>query len=136
MPFTPLPPAGSYDVRMAHLEGCLIIVTPNLIRRNIPSIHGPFDSLDADVHVVDGEHAGQTFPGMGITGQGLIRRLEPLIGHTPTAMVLGRLTKQPTKGGKTFWTLLEPTDADVALAERTFPNLAEPAATQAPPPPF
>jgi hypothetical protein len=107
---------------MKDFEGALLIVVPNKVEKGIPSNTGePFDAVDCATYVCDGPHAGHEDPGLWFIGKALQNQLEPLVGKNE-GPILGRLV---IPAGKRYRILVDPTDEDIALAERMFPQFAD-----------
>jgi hypothetical protein len=111
---TPGSPTNTSDrVQWEDLNGCLLIIDVHDVIRDITTVHGVADAISADVSVVDGQGAGQTYKDILVFPRVLKGQLEERIGKR----VLGRLGQGEAKGGKTApWRLADATPQDTATA--------------------
>ena len=120
MAFTKPPVNRGADIIFLDLEGDLQAVVPLKVQLNVPARSGEtFDAVECDVYPCDGRHAGTVINSMWLIGKALQGQLAPFAGTG--IVVLGRLVKPD---GKRYRILAEPTDDDVALATKTWPELA------------
>lgn len=106
-------PAGD-QFKVSDHVGCLVLIYSREYRENIVTNAGTTDAVAADVHVLDGTDAGQSFRNTLIFGRALIPSLRGAIGGDP---VLGRIGQGVAQPGKTAPWMLQPfEDADAAKA--------------------
>lgn len=113
MPFsTPAAPSGGIDLK-AHLQA-LILVEPVSLEEKVQTVHGPSDAIKANVHVLDGAGAPESYAETLIFPKILVGQLKSQIGQK----VLGRLGQGTAKPGQSApWVLNEASAEDIAKAE-------------------
>jgi hypothetical protein len=109
-------PAASTGIEWAALKGSLLLITVHEVRKEIATSFGVTDAIAADVEVLDGPEAGNTYNDTLIFPRVLQSQLAKSVGGQ---MVLGRLGQGQAKPGQTApWTLVAATDADNQLGVR------------------
>lgn len=113
MPFqAPAAPSGGIDLK-AHLQA-LILVEPISLEEKVSTVHGPSDAIKANVHVLDGPGAPESYSETLIFPKILVGQLKSAIGQK----VLGRLGQGTAKAGQSApWILNEASADDIAKAE-------------------
>lgn len=107
-------PSQGDQVKMSELIGSLILVYVREVRENVPTSFGPSDAVAADVHVLDGPQAGESYENTLIFQKALIGSLRGAAGGDP---VLGRVGQGTAKPGQSPPYILQPyTPADAAVA--------------------
>lgn len=120
------------DVRITSFDGMLLLLRPTAFMEAVPTTFGPSDAVEADMIVLDGRGAGETYTGVRIFQRMMINQLRSKVGSG--RMVLGRLGLGPAKQGQSPpWLLLDPTEDDQKLARA---YLAKAAAVNHDEPPF
>lgn len=113
------PATGGARIDWHSVKGNLLVLVPIDIKRDIPTKLGdPTDAIVADVHILDGDRAGDWEPGVWVFPKVLKAQLEPKVDATGAEMVLGRLGQEPTTKGSPAWKLADPTAADGEAAQR------------------
>ena len=108
-------PATPTGLNFGELNDSLLLVWAHRVEKDVSTVHGPKNAIAADVHVVDGRHAGEVFRDTLIFPAVLVTQLKGSVGSgDPT---LGRLTQGVAKKGQSPpWILPEPTDDELKLA--------------------
>lgn len=115
------PAAGGARIDWHSVKGNLLVLVPIDIKRDIPTKLGdPTDAIVADVHILDGDRAGDWEPGVWVFPKVLKAQLEPKVAADGSEMVLGRLGQEPTTKGSPAWKLADPTAADGEAAQRWY----------------
>jgi len=114
MGFKQPPQSSGPDLKA--LYGSLLLITS--LRTELRNTKfGEKEALFADMVVLDGEHAGETYENFPIWGVWLIDQLKPLIGSGDRQ--LGRLSQLPAQPGQSAaWALDGFTDDDEQRAVR------------------
>jgi hypothetical protein len=108
------PSAGGDQVKVNEIIGALVLVHVREYREGIVTSFGPSDAVAADVHVLDGAKAGESFENTLIFQKALIGALRSAAGGQP---VLGRIGQGTAKPGQSPPYILQPyTEQDAALA--------------------
>lgn len=126
------PSQGGDQVKVPELIGALVLVYVREYRENITTSYGLSDAIAADVHVLDGPKAGESFENTLIFQKALIGALRGAIGGDP---VLGRIGQGVAKPGQSAPYILQPftaQDAAVATAWINSRPKFQPAAAPAP----
>jgi hypothetical protein len=101
-------PAASSGIEWASLNGALLIVEPTEVVHDINTDYGTTNAVRANVHVIDGEHAGTTYDDTLVFPKVLQSQLSSRVGQK----VLGRLGQGQAKKGQSPPWKLEPGDSD------------------------
>jgi hypothetical protein len=135
-------PASATGLDLKTLNGALLLFDVKEVAHDITTAFGPTDAVRADVAVLDGSQAGETFNDTLVFPKVLQSQLRPALG----GKVLGRLGQGQAKPGQSApWVLSDPTDADRQLGlqwlSRTTvaapaPVASQPAAATAGAPPW
>jgi hypothetical protein len=97
-------PAASSGIEWAALNGCLLVVEPVEVVKDIVTNFGPTDAVRATVTVVDGPKAGEKFEDTLVFPKVLQSQLNSRIGQK----VLGRLGQGQAKPGQSAPWMLNP----------------------------
>lgn len=120
-------PASSTGITFADYKGRLLMFDVKSVETDVQTSFGPKDAVRADVTVIDGDSAGETFNDALIFPSVLIGQIRGAVGRK----VLGRLEQGNAKPGQQPpWKLADPTEDDKAAAR------AQLAKTQELNPPF
>jgi hypothetical protein len=108
-------PATPSGLKLDDLHGSLLVINPLRVETGVTTSFGSKDAVVADVHVIDGDHAGDVFRNTMIWPAVLQGQLRSSIGGNP---VLGRLGKGSViKSGQSApWVLADATEQDEELA--------------------
>ena len=107
-------PSAGDQVKMAEIVGSLVLIYVHELREDIQTTFGPADAVAADVHVLDGAKAGESYENTLIFQKALIGALRGGIGGDP---VLGRVSQGTAKPGQSPPYILQPyTQQDAAIA--------------------
>jgi hypothetical protein len=122
-------PASATGLDLKGLQGALLLIDVHSVESGITTTFGPTDAVRADVAVLDGPLAGETYTDTLIFPKVLQSQLRSMVG----GKVLGRLGQGQAKPGQSApWVLGDPTEADRQLGlqwlSRT--TMTAPAATQ------
>jgi len=126
------PSAATESVKVADLNGKLLIIEPVEYKTGIQTVHGDADAIEVNLVNLDDntEHNNVLFFNVALKNA-----LKSKIGHK----VLARIGQGQAKSGKSApWILLDATNDAVAVAKANayigavVPPLATPAAAQAP----
>jgi hypothetical protein len=111
---TPKSGGGGSGFSLGDHDGQLLLIIPTGWADQIATEYGPSDALECDVALLSGDAAGTTFPD-SLIFQSLRNGLKRQMGE----LVLGRLGRGEKKPGRDApWILTDPTDEDIAGAER------------------
>ncbi|WP_214322062.1 hypothetical protein [Nonomuraea sediminis] len=111
-------PASASGVKITDYEGQLLLLTPQVVEKDIPTAYGPAEATTVKLAVLDGNDAGLEFEGVKIFQKALQGQLRAKVGTG--RMVLGRLGRGTAKAGQSApWLLADPTEGDKQTA-RTF----------------
>jgi hypothetical protein len=114
--------------KVADNEGRLVLVQGTDYLLQQPTDYGIVDIAEGDVVVLDGPEAGREYDGARFFQSALRSSVKRTIGKDP---LLGRIGKGQKKGTNSPpWLFMEPTDADIAVAEKY--QADHPAETTAP----
>lgn len=106
------PSAGS---KITDYEGCLLLITPNEVEKEVLTKYGPADATSVDYVVLDGEDAGEEYKAQRVFQKGLQGQMRDRVGTGKK--VLGRLGRgQAREGQDPPWLLTDPTEDDAKLA--------------------
>lgn len=126
------PAAPSSGIDLAKHLGALLLVDVLGVEADIKTVHGLSSAISANVHVLDGPGAGESYQDALLFPKVLQSQLKKSIGQK----VLGRLTQGVAKPGQDPpWLLGEASATDTAVAEAWVARSA-PAVTSAAQPPF
>ncbi len=106
-------PASTSGIQFADLKGRLLLIEPLGIETDIPTQYGSADAVRANLHVLDGEDAGESYMDTLI----FPRVLRSQLKSASTKYVLGRLGQGERKPGQSPpWKLTEATPGDEKVA--------------------
>lgn len=118
-------PATATGLDLKALLGSLLLVEVHSIETGIPTSFGASDAVRADVAVLDGDQAGETYNDTLVFPKVLQSQLKSRVG----GKVLGRLGQGQAKPGQSApWVLQEPTEADKQLATQWITQVSTPSA--------
>jgi len=110
---TPAPTGSGFSPKDHH--GRLLLIVPEDYQTGIKTAYGESDAVACSVAVLDGDQAGETFPGTLIFSSVLRSQLRPRLGEK----VLGRLGQGEAKPGQSPpWILDDPTSDDIEVGTR------------------
>lgn len=111
--FTEPAPPGE-GIQWEKHKGALLLVEPLELEEAVKTVHGEKDAVSANVSVIDGPGAGESYEECLIFPAVLVTQTKRKIG----AKVLGRLGQGNKKPGQNApWMLEKASESDVALAE-------------------
>jgi hypothetical protein len=115
-------PATPSGLKLDELNGALLLIWAHRVEKDIATVHGPKDAIAADVHVLDGDHAGEVYRDTLVFPAVLQAQLRSSVGSgDPT---LGRLGKGLAKKGQSApWLLVDASDDDEKRAAVHVANL-------------
>jgi hypothetical protein len=97
-------PGTSEFVDWKDINGELLVIEVEEFVKGVPTVHGDNDAIRADLHVLTGELAGETYEGTLIFGRSMIPQLRKREGE----MVLARLGQGAKQKGKNApWQLIK-----------------------------
>jgi len=116
-------PATPTGLNFKELNDSLLLVWAHRVEKDVSTVHGPKDAIGGDVHVLDGEHAGEVFRDTLIFPAVLFGQLKSTVGSgDPT---LGRLIQGVAKKSQSPpWLLDDPTEDDEKIAANYVDGLA------------
>jgi hypothetical protein len=124
-------PATATGLDLKALLGSLLLIDVHSQETGINTSFGLSDAIRADVAVLDGDSAGETYNDTLIFPKVLQSQLRSRVG----GKVLGRLGQGAAKPGQSApWTLTEPTDADKQLAVQWITQVSTPSVPEQPAP--
>lgn len=107
-------PASGFDRIQDHADKALIITAREYLT-GLTTTHsktpGDAEAVEADIVVLEADGTYKELPLVRIYQGGLIGQLRRTMGQ----MIIGRLTKGPSKKGEFAWVIANATDADRAL---------------------
>ena len=127
------PSTNTESVKVADLNGHLLILEPIEYKTGIPTVHGDADAIEVRINDLD---TGQSHDSVLFFNVALKSALKPLIGQK----VLGRIGQGTAKPGKSApWILIDATgDADAVAKANAYiagtPAVAAAPAAATPPP--
>lgn len=122
----PAPPSSGVDWN-SH-NGALLLFDVQSQEHGVKTTFGDKDPIKADMFVLDGPGAGESYPDTLVFGTVLVSQLKQSIGKK----VLGRLgTGNAKPGQKPPWLLNEASDEDQAKGEAWVAEHAKPTVTSA-----
>lgn len=125
------PSAPSSGIKWENHKGALLVVEPLSFESGIQTSFGVADAVKANINVIDGPGAGETFDDCLVFPKLLTAQLKNQIGQK----VLGRLTQGQAKPGQSApWLLAEASTDDIAKAEAWVAQNAKASVTSAAPP--
>ena len=101
-------PATSEFVDWETINGELIVLVVEEYVKEISTVHGDNPAIKADLHVLTGELAGESFEGTLIFGRSMIPQLKKRVGK----IVLARLGQGAKQKGKNAPWILEDASAE------------------------
>lgn len=110
----PAPTSGGFN-KEENLGRLLIIEIFGITKES--GDYGEQDVIVGNVHVLDGAMAGHTYYEQTIYGRRLVGQARATLNAGASRM-LGRLARGQAKKGQPPWILDNPSEADVAVAER------------------
>lgn len=126
---TPAAPSGGID--WANFKGSLLLVEVLAQEHGVQTVHGLADPVRANVKVIDGPGAGDSYDDTLIFPKVLIGQTKSKVGEK----VLGRLGQGVAKPGQSApWQLDAASAEDIAKAEAWVAANSKPAVTSAAPP--
>lgn len=106
-------PATSTGIKWEDLKGSLLLFEVHSLEAGIKTAFGETDAVRADVTVLDGTNAGDTYNDTLVFPKVLVSQLRPNTGRK----VLGRLGQGAAKPGQSApWMLQDATDDDKTVA--------------------
>lgn len=106
-------PATATGIKWDDFKGSLLLIDVSSVETAIKTAFGESDAVRANVTIVDGRSAGETYNDTLIFPKVLVSQLRPNVGKK----VLGRLGQGQAKSGQSApWKLDDATDADRATA--------------------
>lgn len=118
-------PSSSDLLPLDELKGSLLLLTVYEETPEINTVHGPQTAIRADVVVLDGNHAGESYSDALIFPRVLKSQLRRSVGGM---MVVGRLGQGNKKPGQNPpWTLNAATEPEKAIAQRYVDSHGHPA---------
>lgn len=106
-------PATSTGIDYKEINGALLLIDVVGVEKDVPTSLGTKDAVRADVVVIDGDQAGESFEDALIFPKVLQSQLRSRAGQK----VLGRLGQGVAKPGQSApWLLAEATETDKATA--------------------
>lgn len=122
------PSAPSGGITWADHKDALLLIEPLSFEAGMSTAFGTADAVRANVHVIDGPGAGESYEDTLIFPKILASQTKNQIGQK----VLGRLGQGQAKAGQSApWLLNEATADDIAKAEAWVKNNQAPAVTSA-----
>lgn len=123
---TPSAPSGG--ITWADHKDALLLVEPHSFEPGVQTSFGDADAVKADVHVLEGAGAGESYTDTLIFPKLLVSQTKGAIGEK----VLGRLGQGQGKPGQSPpWILNEATAEDITKAEAWVKDHAKPSVTSA-----
>lgn len=115
-------PSTATGIDLKALLGSLLLITVHSVEEGITTTYGPSSAVRADVVVLDGSSAGETYDDTLIFPRVLQSQLK---SHAGKSKVLGRLGQGVAKPGQSApWTLTEATEADKESARKYLAHVA------------
>jgi hypothetical protein len=125
------PAAPGGGIKWDDHKGALLLIEPTSFESQVNTSFGPADAVKANVYVIEGPGAGDSYTDTMIFPKLLVSQTKPMIGQK----VLGRLGQGQGKPGQSApWLLNEATAEDITKAEAWVQQNAQPAITSAAPP--
>lgn len=116
-------PASSTGIKWEDLKGSLLLFDVHSVETGIKTTFGETDAVRADVTVLDGDAAGDTYNDTLVFPKVLQSQLRPNVEKK----VLGRLGQGTAKPGQSApWMLNDATDTDKATARAHLAKNATP----------
>ena len=116
-------PATASGIKWDEYKGALLLVDVHGLEQAIKTAFGENDAIRADIAVLDGANAGETYNDTLVFPKVLVSQLRPNVGKK----VLGRLGQGQAKSGQSApWKLDDATEADVAIAKAYVAKNAQP----------
>jgi len=97
-------PASSTGIEWSSLNGCLLIIEPTEVVKDIPTNFGVTNAVRATVSVIDGPTAGQAYTDTLVFPKVLQAQITSRLGEK----VLGRLGQGQAKPGQSAPWMLNP----------------------------
>lgn len=109
-------PGSADQLDLTSLLNSLLLIKP-VAHQTVTTTYGDKEAVEADVHVVDGEHAGTVYRNAYLFPLVLQGQLRKNVGTG--RFNLGRLTKRPPArpGTNPAWALADPTADDMKAAQ-------------------
>lgn len=109
------PAAPGGGIKWDDHKGALMLIEASAFESQVSTSFGPADAVKANVHVIDGPGAGDSYADTLIFPKLLVSQTKAQIGKK----VLGRLGQGQGKPGQSApWLLLETSAEDIALGEK------------------
>lgn len=125
------PAAPGGGIKWEDVKGALVLIEPTSFESQVNTSFGAADAVKANVHVIDGPGAGDSYADTLIFPKLLVSQTKGMIGKK----VLGRLGQGQGKPGQSApWLLNEASADDIAKAEAWVTQNTQPAVTSAAPP--
>lgn len=125
------PTAPGGGIQWTDHKGALLLIEPTSFESQVNTAFGAADAVKANVYVIDGAGAGDSYAETMIFPKLLVSQTKQMIGKK----VLGRLGQGQGKPGQSApWLLNEASPEDIAKAEAWVQQNAQPAVTSAQPP--
>lgn len=126
-------PGSADGIDWKTLNGSLLLFTVNGQEHDMQTTFGKADPVRADVLVIDGDSAGETYDDTLVFPKALIGQLKSKIG----SRVLGRLGQGQAKPGQSPpWLLLAATPEDETKARAALVGTGTPVAAAGDKPPY
>lgn len=108
------PAAPGGGIEWATHKGALLLVEPTSFESGVNTKFGVNDAVKANVHVIEGPGAGESYEDTLIFPKLLVSQTKSMVGRK----VLGRLGQGDAKSGQSApWLLLEASPEDIKKAE-------------------
>lgn len=123
---TPAAPGGG--ITWGDHNGALLLIEPLSFEPQVGTSYGPADAVKANVHVIEGAGAGESYDETLIFPKLLVSQTKNQMGQK----ILGRLGQGNQKAGQSApWLLNEASAEDIVKAEAWVAANAKPAVTSA-----
>lgn len=124
------PAAPGGGIKWEDHKGALLLIEPTSFEAQVNTSFGPADAVKANVYVIDGPGAGDSYADTMIFPKLLVAQTKPLMGKK----VLGRLGQGQGKPGQSAPWLLEEASAEDNAKGEEFVQKNTPAVVGAQPP--
>lgn len=122
------PSAPGGGIKWEEHKGSLLLIDPKSFRSGIATSFGEADAVEADIHIIDGPNAGESYESTLVFPKLLVSQLRGQIDQR----VLGRLGQGVAKASQSApWILNEASADDIAKAEAWVKENQTPTVTSA-----